>query len=90
MSVEWTDILAFIWSKERRVVLCNGQDWQENGDVVKTHRLAPTFRRKLLLPSSVYCVNGGSIFYKKLSIIYRSTAYHVAYSHNFLFGSFAS
>jgi hypothetical protein len=90
MRVEWTDIVALKWSKIRSVLLFNGKVWQETGDVVKTHRWAPTFRRKFLFPSSVYCVNGCSIFYKKLSIIYQSTAYYVTHNHNFLFGSFPS
>ena len=88
MTVEGTDILVFVWSKARSVVLFNGKGWQETGDVVKIHRWAPKFRRRLLFPSSVYSVNGGRIFYKKLSIIYQSTAYHITYNHNFLFGSF--
>ena len=90
MTVEWPDILAFIWSKTRPALPFSRKGWQETGDVVKNHTWAQNFRRKLLFPSSVYCVNGASIFYKKLSIIYRSTAYHVTHYHNFLFGSYPS
>ena len=90
MRVERTNILAFIWTKTRGVLLFNGKGWQKTGDTVKTHTWAPTFRRKLLLPSSVYCVNGDIIFYKKFSIIYQSTVYHVTHTHNFFFCSFPS
>ena len=90
MRVEWTDILDFIWSKTRSVVLFNGKGWQETGDVVKNHTGAPNFWRKLLPLSSVYCVNGATIFDKKVSIIYWSTAYHLTHYHNFLFGSYPS